>query len=69
VTADICGRLLLMRGLKNLLGGQGVDVIRIWEQNMRLSESHSESLILMFNWDMVEFEANMVLLIQFQVSK
>jgi len=69
VTADICGGLLLMRGLKNLLGGQGVDVIRIWEQNVRLSESHSESLILMFNWDMIEFEANMVLLIQFQVSK
>jgi len=58
-----------MKGLKNLLGGQGVDVIRIWEQNMKLSESHSKSLILMFNWDIVEFEANIVLLIQFKVSK
>ena len=28
-TADICGGLLLMRGLKILLGGRGVDVIRI----------------------------------------
>jgi len=28
-TAEICGGLLLMRGLKNLLGGRGADVIGI----------------------------------------
>lgn len=31
-TAEICGGLLPMRGLKNLLGGRGVGVIGIWEE-------------------------------------
>jgi len=36
---------------------------------MRLSESRSEGLMLALNRDTVEFEANMVLLIRFQVAK
>jgi len=42
---------------------------RIWEQNTRLSESRSESLMLALNRDTAEFEANMVLLIRFPVAK
>jgi len=42
---------------------------RIWEQNTRLSESRSESLMLALDRDTVEFEANMVLLIRFPAAK